>query len=484
VYRHPADESPPLLPFSPTVLQIKDEVEKHLGHPLNHVLIQHYRTGNDYISEHSDKTLDIAQGSFIANVSLGAERTMIFRTKRPPKEHQTPKPPPPSDSSPNPDEPTGTTTVTTTTTPKSPPPPEPKRQTHRAPLPHNSLLRMGLATNARWLHSIRQDKRLDCDKTPGELAFAGARISLTFRHIATFIDAAQARIWGQGATAKTREGARAVVNGQTEEAVRMLRAFGAENNRGDVFGEEGWGAWYGEGVDVLHMGTPKRVFFAPSTSASGEGLGEAAVVNMRVALALAELGVGCAKGSVEGGEVKLEDNDPGRAVVEGHASVLRYLDAVYGAGRRYDQMGAGEVARRFTRLQRGLDLWGKWTAAVGEVGLLEEGVEVGEELRQKVKKVLGKELADWEAWAEEGAAAAGTVGDKTAPGETEQAGSGCFYIAGGNQPSPADFAVWPVLHNMVRVCGEDLLGEHLRRYYAAFKGRSSVAKALEQFRAE
>jgi nicotinamidase-related amidase len=41
VYRHPADESPPLLPFSPTVLQIKEEIEKHLGHPLNHVLIQH-----------------------------------------------------------------------------------------------------------------------------------------------------------------------------------------------------------------------------------------------------------------------------------------------------------------------------------------------------------------------------------------------------------------------------------------------------------
>jgi hypothetical protein len=216
-------------------------------------------------------------------------------------------------------------------------------------------------------------------------------------------------------------------------------------------------------------------------------LGEAAaavVVNMRVALALAELGVGCAKGSVEGGEVKLEDNDPGRAVVEGHASVLRYLDAVYGAGRRYDQMGAGEVARRFTRLQRGLDLWGKWRATVGEVGLLEEeGVEVGEELRQEVKKVLGKELADWEAWAEE-AAAAGAAGDKTTPGETEQAGSGCFYIAGGNQPSPADFAVWPVLHNMVRVCGEELLGEHLRRYYATFKERSSVAKALGQFMAE
>jgi hypothetical protein len=111
-------------------------------------------------------------------------------------------------------------------------------------------------------------------------------------------------------------------------------------------------------------------------------------------------------------------------------------------------------------------------------------VEVSAELREKVKKVLGKELADWEAWAGEGAAAADTAGDKTTPGETEQAGGGCFYIAGGNQPSPADFAVWPVLHDMVRVCGEDLLGERLRQYYAAFKERSSVTKALGQFKAE
>ncbi|CRK16323.1 hypothetical protein BN1723_017462, partial [Verticillium longisporum] len=78
VYRHPADESPPLFPFTKTVLEIKAVVEEKLGHPLNHVLIQFYRDGNDYISEHSDKTLDIVKGSYIVNVSLGAERTMIF----------------------------------------------------------------------------------------------------------------------------------------------------------------------------------------------------------------------------------------------------------------------------------------------------------------------------------------------------------------------------------------------------------------------
>ena len=55
VYRHPADESPPLLEFSPTVETIRKEVEKVVGQPLNHALIQLYRDGVDNISEHSDK---------------------------------------------------------------------------------------------------------------------------------------------------------------------------------------------------------------------------------------------------------------------------------------------------------------------------------------------------------------------------------------------------------------------------------------------
>ncbi|KAK3291506.1 uncharacterized protein B0H64DRAFT_348758 [Chaetomium fimeti] len=462
VYRHPADESPPLLPFSPTVLQIKAEIEKHLGHPLNHVLIQHYRTGNDYISEHSDKTLDIAPGTFIANVSLGAERTMILRTKRPPKDKHT----------------STTTTTTTTASPTKPeeapskeepqpqpqptsaePPatPEPPRQTHRAALPHNSLMRMGLRTNTRWLHAIRQDKRADRDRTAPERAFGGARVSLTFRQIGTFIDAAQAVIWGQGATSKTRGGARAVVNGQTEDAVRLLKAFGAENNRGEGFV---WDEWYGAGFDVLHMGTPKRVFYAASQGARVE--------NMRVAWALSEMAVGCAKGSVEG-EVRFEDNDPGRTVVEGDGVVLRYLDAVYGAGRRYDHMLPGEVARRVVRLQRGLELLGKWTAAVKEVGVHVEGGDEKHASKEEVKalvKLLGKELAEWDGWAKEAAIS----GIK-------------FSIAGGEQAAPADFALWPVLHDMVRVCGEEVLGEHLGQYYSAFKDWCLLVEALGHIRA-
>ena len=55
IYRHPADESPPLKPFTPHLEKIKSEVEQLLSQPFNHALIQLYRGGTDNISEHSDK---------------------------------------------------------------------------------------------------------------------------------------------------------------------------------------------------------------------------------------------------------------------------------------------------------------------------------------------------------------------------------------------------------------------------------------------
>ena len=46
------------------------------------MLIQLYRTGADYIPEHSDKTIDVVRGSRIVNLYLGARRTMTLRTKK------------------------------------------------------------------------------------------------------------------------------------------------------------------------------------------------------------------------------------------------------------------------------------------------------------------------------------------------------------------------------------------------------------------
>ncbi|KAA8892838.1 hypothetical protein FN846DRAFT_981614 [Sphaerosporella brunnea] len=232
IYRHPADESPPLLPFSPTVNRIRAEVQKVVKHPINHVLIQHYRHGGDYISEHSDKTLDIARGSKIVNVSLGAQRTMILRTK---KNLLSPPLAPVNGDTNSPEESAK------------------RRDMQRIPLPHNSMFVLGLETNQKWLHAIRQDKRAPNIKSPAELAYNGERISLTFRHIATYLSHDESKIHGQGAQAKSADDARPVINGDSHPTEKLLEAFGAENQQSDF----DWNACYGSGFDVLHFQVPK-----------------------------------------------------------------------------------------------------------------------------------------------------------------------------------------------------------------------------------
>lgn len=246
IYRHPADESPPLNPFTPAVNEARIVVERILGHPLNHVLIQLYRDGQDSISEHSDKTLDIVRGSFICNVSLGAQRVMVLRTKASASE--------PKESA------------------------ESGRVTQRVPLPHQSLFVLGEKTNMRWLHGIRPDKRPESTKSTEEQAFGGERISLTFRHIGTFIDPATNTIWGQGAVAKTPDMARPVIHGDPTETERLIRSFGQENKAAEF----DWDAVYGGGFDVVNFVTTSPV----RVTLSGDH-----VADLRVLLALGENGL-------------------------------------------------------------------------------------------------------------------------------------------------------------------------------------------------
>ncbi|RMY31803.1 hypothetical protein D0866_07045 [Hortaea werneckii] len=225
VYRHPSDHTLPLHPWTSAVDSVRKAAERAVGHPLNHALIQLYRGGVDYISEHSDKTLDIEKGSQIVNVSFGAQRTMRLRTKR---GHKPSQPVPPSKSS--------------TTT-------QPSRTTYRVPMPHNSMITMFLETNAEFLHGINPDKRPSVEFTDAEKAYNGHRISLTFRHISTFLSKDEKLIWGQGATGKVKDDAQPVINGNPEESEKLVRAFGAENQASSI----DWHAVYGEGSDVLHL---------------------------------------------------------------------------------------------------------------------------------------------------------------------------------------------------------------------------------------
>lgn len=219
VYRHPSDETLPLLPWTPAVDRIRKSAEAAAGHELNHALIQLYRGGTDYISEHSDKTLDIAHGSNIVNVSFGAERVMRLRSKR------------------------------TAAPAGEPTPTSPQRSTYRVRLPHNSALVMSLDTNSQYLHGINPDKRMQAELTAAEKAYEGHRISLTFRHIDTFLSEDSKLTWGQGAIGKSREDAQPVVNGDKEASERLIQAFGKENQASGI----AWAEWYGEGSNVLHL---------------------------------------------------------------------------------------------------------------------------------------------------------------------------------------------------------------------------------------
>ncbi|KAI1091208.1 hypothetical protein F5B19DRAFT_281700 [Rostrohypoxylon terebratum] len=411
IYRHPSDESPPLFPFTSTVQSIREVVEKRLGHPVNHVLIQLYRSGNDYISEHSDKTLDIVKDSFIANVSLGAERTMVFRSKRDSSGHKEPRLP---------------------------------RKVERASLPHNSLCKMGLVTNMRWLHSIRQDKRMDRDKTAAELAYEGARISLTFRQIGTFLDRDGRLIWGQGATAKSKEAARSVINGQTSEAVRMLKSFSKEN----LTTEFDWDEHYGEGFDVLHISAAPRLFLSSD-----------AVVNMRIQLMLAEYGLSYSRGSMSalsdwrGSDttsdpaavpIKFVDVDTSKTTIEDGVEIMLYLDRIYG---RDGSSEAGNPP------QRDLEK---------ESARFREALALLRKHRQNLDaETFQSEMRIWEAYAAEGNE----------------------FIAGPTM-SLADYAFWPIVNDIMRLPGQYGFGpsivgfDNLKKYDKRIGMRDSARKTI------
>ena len=291
----------------------------------------------------------------------------------------------------------------------------------------------------KWLHSIRQDKRAEREKTPAEVAYGGGRISLTFRHIGTFLDKNEKRIWGQGATSKTRDTATSVINGQGPEATAMLKAFGAENNS-SVFD---WDAQYGMGFDVLHISNSPR-FFASADM----------VANMRIWLMLADLGVNYAKGSIAPSDVKAAgessvadcpirfvDNNEGKSIVDGDVAIMLYLDAVYGQ-TSVTKADAPDLAMRFSRLQRALKLTDVWRCR-GQSAQL--------------SNALLSELAIWDAFAAKST-----------------------FMSNANTPSIVDFLVWPVVHAVVEKygCQSIVELENLTRYYKSVAERDTTKKVL------
>jgi alkylated DNA repair dioxygenase AlkB len=209
IYRHPADEMPILDKWSKNAEKLKDCVSKKVSEifkkniSFNHALIQYYKDGSDHITEHSDKTLDMKIGLPVVNLSFGATRLMVLKSK------------------------------------------DKSKVTQRIDLPNNSLFILGWETNKKWYHSIRHDKRPLCEKREDELICNEQRISFTFRQIATFITS-DGDLFGQGAIVKRFEDIdkkREKINDQDQ----LVLAFSEENLKTDF----DWEKWYGNGFDSI-----------------------------------------------------------------------------------------------------------------------------------------------------------------------------------------------------------------------------------------
>ncbi len=138
LYRHPMDRYIKELNFSPTVESIRVALETTLGCKLNHAIIQCYRNGEDYISEHADKTLDVAEDSLIVNYTAGQTRVLKLRSKDPiAGKHEY--------------------------------------DIQNFDLVNDSAFVLDLEHNRLYKHSIRQNANIN-----------NARISITFRNIHTF----------------------------------------------------------------------------------------------------------------------------------------------------------------------------------------------------------------------------------------------------------------------------------------------------------
>ncbi|KAF2151406.1 hypothetical protein K461DRAFT_228497 [Myriangium duriaei CBS 260.36] len=313
VYRHPSDYLLALLDWSPAVTTVREAAEQLVGHPLNHAFIQLYRGGTDFISEHSDKSLDIVPGSSIVNVSFGAQRTMRLRSKRDCLAKK-------DDSS-----------------------TDLRRVTERIHLPHNSGLVMGLQTNAQFLHGILADKRLPHDLSAPELAYGGLRISITFRRIGTFVSHDSQRIWGQGAVSKCKDKARPTINGDAEASKELIKAFGTENQSSNFV----WEDTYGKGFDVLNMSSGLTVSEKPMLFMSGDSSDDTVQQELcRRGISSTEVpppdlridpkraftnavGEVITLGMGES-DIAFRDTDVAHTEIQGREAVLRYLDQTYG----------------------------------------------------------------------------------------------------------------------------------------------------------
>lgn len=299
---------------------------------------------------------------------------------------------------------------------------------------------LGLESNKKWLHGIRQDRRESFLKSPEEMANNGERISLTFRHIGTFLSADEHEIYGQGAVSKSKDDPCPVINGDHPDTEKLIQAFGSENHRSDF----DWDASYGAGFNILHF-VPQipRLFFA-----TGD------VQSNRVRICLAEKGIEFIPHELQPGEVDTPsfralnprgtapvfvDVDRERTTVCEPLAILQYLEMSYPSGDPEKFLLPHPVDERATFalvLQR-----------------MQESERLASILAYGTTEDKDAELVIWDGYLK----------------KTER------YVMG-DDISLADIAVWPVVDRFVRRSGWNLGEKYssLEMWRKAIAARKSV----------
>ncbi|KAJ3029753.1 Alpha-ketoglutarate-dependent dioxygenase alkB 2 [Rhizophlyctis rosea] len=136
LYRYGGKDYPPVRPWTPVLKILRDHIHEKTGHFCNHVVVNRYLNGNDHIGYHRDKTRDFADNAAVCTLSFGGTRTLTIKYDNI------------------------------------------FREEVEIQLGHGSLFILGAATNAEAKHRIKKTAR------PVDM-----RISLTFRRIATRVDA-------------------------------------------------------------------------------------------------------------------------------------------------------------------------------------------------------------------------------------------------------------------------------------------------------
>lgn len=68
-------------PWTPTLAQLRQRLQRELDAPFNSVLANRYRDGRDSMGWHADDEPELGREPLIASISLGAVRRMRFRAR-------------------------------------------------------------------------------------------------------------------------------------------------------------------------------------------------------------------------------------------------------------------------------------------------------------------------------------------------------------------------------------------------------------------